>query len=62
MGAVAGKSSYLHLFKYEEDNPVKSSSQNKVVDGNIYDLVSAEDEARQLTLAVFKEAGDYKIS
>jgi len=51
----------LHLFKYEEENPKKSTSQNKVVDGIIYDLVSAEDENRQMTLAVVKEEGEYKI-
>jgi len=49
------------LFKYEEDNPKKSYSQSRVVKGTIYDLISAEDESKQLTVALMKEGNQYKI-
>jgi len=49
------------IFSNMKKRTPKNQRVNKVVDGIIYDLVSAEDENRQMTLAVVKEEGEYKI-
>ena len=52
--------SNFHLFKYEEDNPKKSSSQCKTVDGLVYGLFSNEEGSKAVNLAVIKD-GNYKL-
>lgn len=61
VAAAAPADSLLHLFKYEEDNPKKSSSLSRKVEGVIGALASAEDENRQVTLAVSRVGGEYRV-